>query len=152
MPMHLLSVEHHIQEQKAGCLAACAYMVLLYRNQVHSQQSLNLLFGTTSIGAPLSRIKRLERHEFQVVLEFGDETSLRTAIDQNIPPIAFVRTNQFSYWSTDVQHAVVVIGYDEANFFVNDPAFAQAPQQIEINEFMLAWDEFDYQYALISIR
>ncbi len=31
----------------------------------------------------------------------------------------------------------------------NDPAFADAPKQVMIDELMLAWSEFDYTYALI---
>jgi len=33
--------------------------------------------------------------------------------------------------------------------FVNDPAFDDAPQVIPLEHFLLAWSEFDYEYAVI---
>jgi hypothetical protein len=33
---------------------------------------------------------------------------------------------------------------------VNDPAFADSPKQVSWGNFLLAWSEFDYKYALIS--
>lgn len=148
--MRLLPVEHKPQQGKTDCLAACAQMGLAYLNITASQNVLKQLFDTTSIGAPLSHIRRLERYGVNVALQEGDEFALQRAIDQNIPPVIFVRTNQLDYWKEDVQHAIVVVGYDEAHFLLNDPAFPDAPKRVLTDEVILAWDEFDYLYALIT--
>jgi len=84
-------------------------------------------------------------------LQAGDETNLQQSMNQSIPPVIFVRTGQLtSYWHEDVQHAIVLVGYDDTHFYVNDPAFPDAPKQIPMDELMLAWLEFDYTYALIT--
>jgi hypothetical protein len=34
---------------------------------------------------------------------------------------------------------------------VNDPAFDSAPHPIPLDRFLLAWSEFDYEYAVITL-
>lgn len=73
----------------------------------------------------------------KVALQTGDETDIKRAIDQGIPPVVFVHTSQLTTdWEEDAQHAVVIVGYDEVNFYVNDPAFPDAPKLVPIDEFM----------------
>lgn len=55
-----------------------------------------------------------------------------------------------TYWDVNVRHALLVVGYDDTHFYLNDPAFADAPKRVMIDELMLAWLEFDYIYALIT--
>lgn len=99
MLTHLLAVSHVVQEESAGCLAACAQMVLDYYGVQRSQTELNQLFETTSAGTPRSRLLRLERYGLRVTLKFGSELTISQTIDQNCPLIAFVRTGQLtSYW------------------------------------------------------
>jgi predicted double-glycine peptidase len=50
----------------------------------------------------------------------------------------------------DTQHALVIIGYDDDSFFVHDPAFPNAPIQIDQDELYLAWLEFDYAFAVVT--
>jgi hypothetical protein len=44
----------------------------------------------------------------------------------------------------------VIDGYDDTHLHLNDPAFASAPQTVQLDEFMLAWSEMDYAYARIT--
>ncbi len=151
MPLHLLPVEHYPQEEKAGCLAACTQMALQYLDISSKQRQLNRLFELGEIGAQFSRLERLTRYGVKVSIQAGDEDELKQAIDRGIPPILFVRTNQLTtYWSADVRHALLVIGYDDTHLYLNDPAFPDAPQRVPLDEVMLAWLEFDYAYALIT--
>ena len=151
MPTPLLPIEHHPQEEEAGCLAACAQMVLAGLGITLSQAELNQLFGLTPLGVPLSRLKRLDLHGINVAIHRnGTLDDLTQAINQNIPPIVFIRTGQLSYWQEDTQHALVVRGYDGPHLLVNDPAFPDAPQTVLADELMLAWDEFDNAYALLT--
>jgi ABC-type bacteriocin/lantibiotic exporter with double-glycine peptidase domain len=147
---HLLSVEHILQDERAGCLAACSQMVLAYLGIFLSQKRLNQVLGLTQIGAPAFNIQRLS--EFGVSVEYvtGDETSLCIAIDQGLAPIAFLMTGDLPYWTVNIHHAVVVVGYDDSDIYFNDPVFENAPQQASWGDFILAWSEFDYRFALMS--
>lgn len=42
------------------------------------------------------------------------------------------------------------MGIDETTIFVNDPAFADAPKSVAVDDFLLAWSEFDYRYGIIQ--
>ena len=150
MPTRLLSTPHRLQEEEAGCLAACAQMVLLHIGVETTQSSLNHLFNLTSIGAPYSYIRRLDQLGVQVTVAIGDDFTIRGAIDRNQPVIVFVKTGDLSYWPDNTSHAIVVVGYDDEHVFLNDPVFADAPERSEWNEFMLAWSEQDFMLALVE--
>jgi ABC-type bacteriocin/lantibiotic exporter with double-glycine peptidase domain len=151
MPIRLLPVEHRLQEEKAGCLAACAQMALHHLGISIAQRQLNRLFDLGEVGTQFSRIQRLARYGVQITLQAGDEDGLKQAIDQGLPSILFVRTNQLTtYWQADVRHALLVVGYDETHFYLNDPAFSDAPKRVPVDEVMLAWLEFDYIYARLT--
>ena len=151
MPTTSLPIEHYPQEEEAGCLAACAQMVLADLGIIVSQAELNRLFQLTPLGVPLSRLTRLEQHGVNVALHRnGTLSDLSQAIDQNVPPIVFIRTSELSYWQEDTQHALVVRGYEESHLLVNDPAFPDALRTVPADELMLAWDEFDNAYALLT--
>ena len=68
-----------------------------------------------------------------------------------LPPIALVRTTHLPYWKYETAHAVVVVAADAEQVTLNDPAFADAPQTVSRNAFMLAWSDFDYLYAVIRL-
>jgi hypothetical protein len=40
---------------------------------------------------------------------------------------------------------------NDANVYLNDPAFVQAPMQVSIGDFDLAWLEHDEKYAVITL-
>ena len=153
MPEPSLPIEHRQQEDDAGCLAACAQMVLAHLGVTVSQAELNRLFELTPLGVPLSRLQRLTQpYKVQVTIHHeGNLVDLQQAVDENTPLIVFIHTGQLAYWSEETQHAVVVVGYeDSAVLLLNDPAFPDAPKQVPADEFMLAWDEFDNIYARLS--
>lgn len=152
MPKRLLPIKHFPQEADAGCLAACVQMISTFLETPILQKKLNQLFELTSLGVPLSRLTRLGRYGLRVnIHHFSDLEDLQRSVDNDNPPIIFVRTHQLSYWQEDTQHALLLIGYDDTNLFINDPAFPDAPKQIDVDELMLAWDEFDNTYATITL-
>lgn len=147
----LIPLPHKTQEEDAGCLAACTQMLLGWLGIEATQSDLNRLFGLTMGGVPLSRLARLETiYRVRVTIRQGEAFTIADLIQNNQPLIIFVRTSELSYWSIDTRHAVVVIGYDEESILLNDPAFQQSPQPASPDEVMLAWLEFDYQYATIE--
>ncbi len=145
----ILPIEHRHQEEEAGCLAACAQMALAHWGIEISQKALNRLFDLTPAGAPASRLRRLERYGVQVALRNGTLADLIQALEQNTPSIVFVSTGSLPYWSLDTQHAVLVVGYDNDDVLIADPAFDETLQRVNKLALLLAWDEFDNRYALI---
>jgi len=147
--LRLLPVEHRPQVERAGCLAACAQMALQHIGISQSQAQLNRLLGLMPEGVPSSRIKRLSELGAEVVYTSGDETTLKEAIDRDIPPLIFVDTGELPYWNVRLRHAVLMVGYDEVQAYLNDPDRPTAPTAVSWGDLMLAWSEFDYKYALI---
>jgi ABC-type bacteriocin/lantibiotic exporter with double-glycine peptidase domain len=147
--MRLLRIEHKRQEVSTGCLAACAQMALAHLGITVAQAALNQCLGLTPAGVPTSHLSRLERYGVQVGFRRGLADDLRSILDQDIPPIVFVCTAPLSYWQVNTQHAVLVSGYDGDRFTINDPAFP-GPYQVPSLTLMLAGDEFDNRYALVT--
>lgn len=150
MPDILLTVPHHTQRQQADCLAACTAMILAYLGQQVDYSRLLNLVDVQGYGAPSSNIQRLTR--LGVAVDFGPGTlaELQQQLLRSRPCIVFIRTGELSTWSEDTGHAVVLVGMTQDAVLLNDPAFVQAPQRIPMDEFMLAWLDFDYDYAVIS--
>lgn len=156
MQTNLLPIKHVSQEHPAGCLAACLQMALAHVDVHRTQRQLNTLLGLTTLGKPMSKVKALHERQFQcrkveVMYERGSQNLIGQQLERKLPVILFVRTGELqSYWQQDTQHAVLCIGYDDANVYLNDPAFIDTPQQVSWDELMLAWVEFDYMFAVVS--
>jgi hypothetical protein len=87
-----------------------------------------------------------------VIFQHGTFDQLQDHLQQDHPCIAFVYTGELSYWSEDVDHAVVVVGLDDRHIYVNDPAFPSGPLIVDRGEFDLAWLEWDERYAVLLPR
>ncbi len=151
MPNVLLSVPHFEQSRDGACLPACARMVLAYWGQILTEADLAALLGTRIYGTPISNIKRLQSHGYQV--DFGSFTreQLQGHLLAERPVIARVWTTMLDYWSAETSsHVVVVVGFDESHVYVNDPAFFEAPQAATWDGFLAAWAEFDEIASIIS--
>lgn len=151
MPASWLNVTHYKQQGRADCLAACAAMVLDYQGlPVNYSRLLRLFDITPDLGAPASRIRRLAHLGVKVSYGSGDLEDLRNYLAQGMPVIVFVRTIHLSYWDADSRHAVVVVGMDETQVYLNDPFHDTVPQFVARLEFALAWDEMDNTYTVIE--
>lgn len=51
----------------------------------------------------------------------------------------------------DSSHVAVVVGYDDEYVYLNDPAFADAPQRVLWDGFLAAWEEYDRMAAIVSV-
>ena len=150
MPKVLLSVPHLLQRSDGDCLAACAAMVLAYRDREMDYAELLSLLKIRPHGAPAGNIRLLASLNLNVVYSKTDMAGLEAMLQQGHPVIVFMRTGELPYWTYSTDHALLVVGYDESQMYVNDPYYSEAPISVPRGDFELAWLEHDYHYALIT--
>ena len=148
-----LSVPFHAQIDTGYCLAACAQMVLAYQGLTFTQEYLaQLLAIKPRLGTPTFQVKRLTTLAVKVIYEEGDLETVRDWGKQNHPVIAFVQAGELSHWSGEwFQHAVVVIGVELDAIWLLDPDMSAEPVSVTADEFLLAWMEMDYLYAVLIV-
>jgi ABC-type bacteriocin/lantibiotic exporter with double-glycine peptidase domain len=152
MPKRLLKVPPHKQQQETDCLAACAAMMLDYLGITPTYPQLLAILDVAPWGTPHRNLRRIPEKfpAVHVKHQQGALPELFQAIDRGYPPAVFVWTGELPYWSIQTWHAIVIIGYDETSFFVNDPAFTDAPQIVSHGDLDLAWIAYDTYFALIQ--
>ena len=152
MPKLLLSVPHQPQQNDGDCLAACAAMILAHLGQKIDYSQLLQLLNVQPYGAPAGNIQRLIQLNFKVTYSQTDMSGLEAMLQQGHPVIVFARTGELPHWSYSTDHALVVVGYDDDNVFVNDPDRNkdEVPITVPRGDFELAWLERDYYYALVT--
>jgi len=150
MPTISLNVPLLPQSDRADCLPACVEMVLAFFGQQVKRDWLRRVLESSDLGTPGFKVLNLRRHGYDVTYAAAtDERALTQALAASVPPIALLRTTHLPYWKHETAHAVVVIAADDEQVTLNDPAFADAPQTVSRDAFMLAWSDFDYLYAVI---
>ena len=147
-----LSLPHKRQIADGYCLAACAEMVLAYWGVAIAQESLaNLLGIIAHLGAPASRIMRLEAHGMKVACGVGEWELLHHWLKKQVPLVTAIQAGELAHWQGDsFQHAIVVVGVDETAVYLLDPASEIAPLRVDLDEFLLAWGEMNYWYAVVQ--
>ena len=153
MPKVLLTVPHHPQQNDGDCLAACAAMLLSHLGRQIDYAHLRQLLNIQPHGAPAGNIRRLTQLNFKVTYSQTDMSGLEAMLQQGHPVIVFVRTAELPHWTYSTDHALVVVGYDDDQLFVNDPdrETDEAPIAVPRGNFELAWLERDYYYALVVV-
>jgi len=125
-------------------------MVLDYLGRSTPYEQLLRFLDVKPWGAPAYNVQRLTALGLSVLYTEGTLQALEQHIQQGHPCIVFVHTEPLPYWSENTNHAVVLIGFDEENAYLNDPFFPEAPQIVSLGDFELAWLARDYMYALIT--
>lgn len=140
----ILNVTHSRQETETGCLAACAQMVLNYLGIRRSQDELaRQMRSIPHVGTVGRNILNLQSSELRVVYTQGTLEQLRAWLSQEVPVIALVQTAELPYWDkVEARRTVVVVGLDEENVYLLDPA--RDPEVITVSrgDFALAWEEW----------
>ena len=155
---HVLNVPHFQQAVDGFCLPACAQMVLAYLGIEHSQKDLASRLGTRPIaGTPYSRVTRLVDLGLDVTYKTNaDLKALAGHIERGAPVIVPVQTVELPYWNGHAsRHTIVVIGMDETGRTaqVLDPALSSPdPIPVPLGDLLLAWDEMENAYAVLSRR
>jgi len=146
-----LNVPYYPQADDGYCLAACVQMVLAYLGFSRTQDRLARKLDTRPpLGAPASNVTHLRSNVLDVTFTSGDLDDLQSHLARGNPPIVFVQASEFPHWRGHVsQHAVVVVGIDEQSVHILDPAANATPISIPTGDFLLAWSELGYIYALI---
>lgn len=150
MPKVLLSVPHKQQQHEADCLVACAAMALEHLHYTIDYSDLLRLLNIKPYGAPASNILRLAGRGLNVTYSRTNIKGLETMLGQGHPVIVFLRTGELPHWSYSTDHAVLVVGYDDERFYIDDPDRVEAPIAVPRGDFELAWLEREYHYALIT--
>jgi ABC-type bacteriocin/lantibiotic exporter with double-glycine peptidase domain len=153
VPKVLHSVPHQRQQSDGDCLAACAAMLLAHLGHRIDYPHLLQLLNIQPYGAPAGNIRRLSQLKLNVTYSQTDLAGLETMLEQGQPVIVFVRTSELPHWTYATDHALVVVGYDDRQVYVNDPDRDEGEMPITIprGDFELAWLERDYYYALITV-
>ena len=149
-----LAVPYYPQKGDGYCLAACAQMVLAYQNIVNTQTYLaQIIRVRPSLGTATRHIQRLSSKNITVIYEAGTISDLHNWVIRSVPVIVFVQVGELSYSLGEFfQHAVVVVGFTEEFLWLLDPEMTKDPIQVAVDEFMLAWGEMDYLYAVIKVH
>ena len=75
---------------------------------------------------------------------------MQTWLDQAVPVLAMIQAGELTHWRGEsFPHAIVLIGYDATRVWLLDPAAATEAVVVAIDEFILAWSEMDYHYAVL---
>ena len=145
-----LPTPHFKQEQSHTCVPASARMILAHLGHSIDESALAKLLDTKIFGTHANNIQRLTALGFRVSFGPSSLTNIRVALQHNLPVIAFVMTGRLHYWNLNVAHALVIVGVDDANVYLNDPWFDHAPQVCPIDDFLAAWKEYNHLAAFIA--
>jgi ABC-type bacteriocin/lantibiotic exporter with double-glycine peptidase domain len=146
-----LPVDLIAQKRPGECLAACALMVLRYLKVSANYDQLVRILGIIDIGAPFSRLFRLEALGVKVTLPGGTMFHLHQHLVNGRPCIVSVETRELPYWrGVASPHAVVVCGMDSRHVHLLDPGFVTGPFLATHGDFDLAWLERDEEYAIVT--
>ncbi len=152
MTFVLLRVKHIQQRVRGECVAACSAMALDYIGLSASYDRLLKLLRIQPAGTASFNIRELEKLGVTVVYKQGTLEEIYDHLTEDRPCIAFVDTGELPYWDEATSHAVVVVGLDSEDVYLNDPAYPNAPMLVSRGDFGLAWLERDEIYAAFKRR
>ena len=159
--MKLSGIANWRQPREGDCLPACVAMLLTRLGEQVDYERLRQRLGTTEAGTQFSHLDRLRSLRLVVERSQGNLEMLRQYILADQPVIVAVATELLPYWLTrpdldvmkrQIEHVVVLIGWEEQVVYVNDPDFDVAPQVVDLDWFADAWQGQKYRYAVIKRR
>jgi len=128
-------------------------MALSHLGFSRTQQELaRLLKMRPGFGTPISNITNLRTRQIDVIYQLnGSLPTIQQWLERNIPVITYVEAGELPHWpGVRAQHAVLMVGIDEQTVKLSDPGLIQGPTTVSIGDFLLAWDEMENRYAVIT--
>ena len=151
----VISVLHRQQLEDGYCLPACVQMVLAYLGQNRPQEEIARTLGLRKgFGVPASNVAKLGiRSIAPLYVADGTLERLNYWLQLGTPVIAFVQAGELPQWQgRRAQHAVLLVGADQRDMHLHDPAMTYGPITVPIDDFLLAWQEMDNRYAVLVKR
>ena len=125
-------------------------MVLAYLGHHLPEEQVAQVLRSYPFGTPAPNVRYLESLGVSVTFGQASLARLRDWLQARIPCIVFVQAGDLPYSTSEGFHAIVVVGVSENTAYIHDPASDTAPQVVPLDHLMLAWSEFDYEYAVIT--
>lgn len=157
MPKVLLKKRHFKQELNYSCVPTAARILLNYLGlEVESEACLRRILKTKITGTNIFNLAFLKDEKdwnVEVWSELGTLRELETYLTQDeIPIIVLVDTEPLEYWKESAAHVLVVVGFDQKDFIVNDPYFTDKEIKIPREIFNQAWGVFQNLMVVIKKR
>lgn len=122
-----------------------------YRQQCDYLQLAKTLRIRPDLGTPFSSVLFLEQLGYHIgYREEGTLEILHRLLTFGYPAIVAVDTGELSYWNVTTGHVVVVVGINDDRIYLNDPAVNESPLAVPVGDFLLAWQEMSFSYAVIG--
>jgi len=129
-------------------------MILHSLGIINSEAEIRKLLKTKPAGTNPLNITILKEFNIEPTVTFSNLDELLGNIKSKVPSISLLWTEEIDYWDSDLYldylHAVVVVGFDKLNIFVNDPAFQDHPKKISFNSFLNAWSYSQHMSILLK--
>ena len=150
--MLLSGLKNWQQRHEGDCLIACCKQVLDYLGISRSEDWLWQQLRSGEV-TPFPQIEKLaDALGLAInVARWGRLEDLAPYLEAGLPVIVAVDIDDLAYWPHMGNHAVVVVGFNDESVFVNDPSSLDSAQEIDREEFMVAWSYRDFQYAVIRL-
>lgn len=152
----LLDGIRNIQQQNdLECLISCCQQVLRHLGIEKEDTWLwRQLQATTGEVTSFNNLIQLQNSLGLVVemYEFKDDVlQFSSYLELSLPIIVAVDADLPYEWPYYKEHAVVIIGYDDDNVYVNDPAQDETGLAVDMDIFLHAWARRGYQFAVIRL-
>jgi ABC-type bacteriocin/lantibiotic exporter with double-glycine peptidase domain len=142
VPVRSLLLPHIKQTTVDTCTPACVRMVLAYYGVEMQEDELARLFGTQPGGGTvLSQLRLLAPFGFDVTEGKATFDDLRRAVNSGSPVITPVLAEHLGTYGQGEcgGHCVVLTGVSKREVAIYDPQRDNAPDEIPLPRFQLAW-------------
>ena len=145
-----MPVPHFQQTRDGTCLPACVRMIFAVYGDERGENALSKLLGTGEFGTPVRNITRIGQFGYQVAYGSLSVNELYEHVAAGRYVIAFVLAEFLSWAEFSGLHAVAIVERIDSNMLaIHDPADPTGPRHVELNELLLAWEEFDNIAAVV---
>lgn len=150
--MLLSGLKNRQQRHEGECLIACCQQVLDYLGIARSEAWLWQQLRSGEV-TPFPQLEKLADFLGLAinVTRWGELEDLAPYLEAGLPVIVAVDIDDLADCPHVGNHAVVIVGFKDESVFVNDPSSLDSAQEIDREEFMMAWSYRDFQSAVIRL-